>query len=96
MDPIGWAVQGQYFDGQTSARYDVQVQESSDLQGLVLFVILPLLSDSLATILPRKAEIAFGNSVVQKIERFLTGFSGEKLHCTDPAGLAARDRQKNL
>lgn len=56
--------------------------------GLMLFVILPALANTLAHMIPVEREIAFGKTVVAQMERLLGGQSGS-LVCDDPAGEAA-------
>ncbi|WP_300443520.1 M48 family metallopeptidase [uncultured Mameliella sp.] len=59
--------------------------------GLMLFVILPAMANTLARIIPVEREIAFGKVVVRQMERVLGSGSGS-LRCTDPAGVAALDK----
>ncbi|WP_421906053.1 M48 family metallopeptidase [Mameliella sp.] len=59
--------------------------------GLMLFVILPAMANTLAQIIPIEREIAFGKVVVRQMERVLGSGSGS-LRCTDPAGVAALDK----
>ena len=55
---------------------------------LIMFVILPALSDQLATMIPPEREAAMGRTALRQIERFLLG-SEKSLACTDEKGLAA-------
>lgn len=59
---------------------------------LMLFVILPGLSDYLADNLPVETEVAFGKSVMAQIEWLLGDATGRKMTCSNPAGLAALER----
>ena len=59
--------------------------------GLMLFVILPAMANTLAQIIPVEREIAFGKTVVNQMERVLGRRDGS-LRCTDPAGRAALDK----
>jgi len=59
---------------------------------VILFVILPRLSDFLANRMPLETEVKFGRAVVSQMERLLgMGKSGDIL-CRDPAGEAALNR----
>lgn len=60
--------------------------------GLMLFVILPAMANTLATLIPIEREVAWGKTVVSQMERFLGGRRVGGLACTDPAGRAALDR----
>ncbi|PVA10931.1 peptidase M48 [Pelagivirga sediminicola] len=57
--------------------------------GIMLFVILPRMADTLATLIPVEREITFGRSVVAQIERALGATDLGDLDCTAPAGTAA-------
>ncbi len=59
---------------------------------LVLFVILPRMADTLATLIPPKREIAFGKSVVAQVERLFGGKGPGDLRCSDSQGQAALDK----
>lgn len=59
--------------------------------GLMLFVILPAMANTLALIIPVEREIAFGKVVVSQMERVLKGERQKPLRCDDPAGRAALD-----
>lgn len=56
---------------------------------LMVFVILPAMANTLATLIPIEREVAYGKTVVNQIERFMGGKSIGGLACTDPAGRAA-------
>lgn len=58
---------------------------------LILFVLLPAISDRLAAALPRDQEVAFGKAVVRQMSEFL-GDGQAVLVCEAPAGVAALDR----
>ncbi|ETX27501.1 M48 family metallopeptidase [Roseivivax isoporae] len=60
--------------------------------GLMLFVILPALADTLARAIPEAREAAFGRSVVAQMERVLGAERMGGLDCEAPAGRAALDR----
>lgn len=57
--------------------------------GLMLFVILPAMANTLARIIPVEREIAFGKTVTTQMERFLGGSGIGSLRCDAPAGEAA-------
>lgn len=57
--------------------------------GLMLFVILPAMANSLARIIPIEREVALGKTVTAQMERFLGGSRLGALRCDDPAGEAA-------
>ena len=59
---------------------------------LMLFVILPRMADTLATLIPVEREIAFGKSVTAQIERALGAAEMGDLRCTAPEGRAALER----
>ena len=59
--------------------------------GLMIFVILPAMADTLATLIPIKREVAYGKTVVNQMERFLGSETIGGLACTNPAGRAALD-----
>jgi beta-barrel assembly-enhancing protease len=59
----------------------------------IVFVILPMLSDTLAERLPIEREVAFGQLVVANMQQYLGG-EDETLTCSSPSGLAALDRLK--
>ncbi|MGB3315800.1 MAG: M48 family metallopeptidase, partial [Albidovulum sp.] len=61
---------------------------------LMLFVILPGLSDFLADNLPVETEVAFGKSVMAQIEWIVSDEDGTDLTCTNEKGLAALDAMK--
>ncbi|MBV7397456.1 M48 family metallopeptidase [Mameliella sediminis] len=63
--------------------------------GVMLFVILPAMANTLARIIPVEREIAFGKVAVRQMERVLNGGGGASLRCTDPAGLAALDKMRD-
>ncbi|MRU14707.1 M48 family metallopeptidase [Roseovarius sp. A21] len=59
---------------------------------LMLFVILPRMADTLATLIPVEREIAFGKSVIAQMERALGAADLGDLRCRGDAGQAALDR----
>lgn len=59
--------------------------------GIIVFVLLPRMSDFLANRMPLETEIQFGDAVVNQMERFLGGRAGSLL-CTDPQGNDALNR----
>ena len=62
---------------------------------LMLFVILPALSDYLARHLPAETEAAFGRTVMRQVEWMVKEDGAGDLTCNDPAGLAALNRMKD-
>jgi Zn-dependent protease with chaperone function len=56
---------------------------------LMIFVILPAMASTLATLIPMEREVAYGQTVVRQIERFLGDRKVGTLACTDDAGVAA-------
>lgn len=58
---------------------------------LMLFVILPRMADTLATLLPIEREVAFGRAVVSQIEMALGAADLGALDCDAPAGRDALD-----
>lgn len=59
--------------------------------GIIVFVILPRMSDYLADRMPLETEVRFGEAVISQMERFLGGREGS-LVCTGGGGKAALDR----
>lgn len=57
--------------------------------GLMLFVILPAMANTMAKIIPVEREIAFGKTVTRQMERVLSRSRFADLRCTDPEGEAA-------
>jgi Zn-dependent protease with chaperone function len=55
---------------------------------LIMFVILPAMSDQLATMIPREREAALGRVAIGQISTFL-GSTEEEIACTNPAGQKA-------
>lgn len=55
---------------------------------LMIFVILPAMANTLATLIPIEREVAWGRSVVSSMARFL-GASEAEILCKDPEGLRA-------
>lgn len=60
--------------------------------GLMIFVILPAMANTLATLIPIEREVAYGKTVVNQMERFLGGKEVGGLACTNPDGRAALDK----
>lgn len=56
---------------------------------LILFAIIPALSDTLATMIPPERERALGRQALNQIGRFLGGEGSEAMTCTRPDGHAA-------
>lgn len=56
---------------------------------LMLFVILPAMANTLAKVIPRDSEIAFGKTVSAQMERALGGGALGKMTCSSPKGDAA-------
>ena len=59
---------------------------------LMIFVILPAMANTLATLIPIEREVAYGKTVVNQMERFLGGKEVGGLACTNPEGRAALDK----
>jgi predicted Zn-dependent protease len=59
---------------------------------LMLFVILPRMADTLASVIPIEREIAFGKSVIAQMERALGAADLGDLRCNGDEGQAALDR----
>jgi predicted Zn-dependent protease len=59
---------------------------------LMLFVIVPRMADTLATLIPIDREVAFGKSVIAQMERALGAADLGDLRCRGEAGQAALDR----
>ena len=58
---------------------------------VMIFVILPALSSTLATLIPIEREVAYGKTVVKQMERLLGGGAAGGLGCTNDAGRVALD-----
>ena len=56
---------------------------------LMIFVILPAMSNTLAYLIPIKREVAYGKVVVRQMERFFGGSTAGDLVCSSPDGDAA-------
>lgn len=59
---------------------------------LIMFVILPALSNQLATMIPLEREVAIGEVSMNQIHRFLGGSEDNDLTCTNPEGLRALEK----
>lgn len=59
---------------------------------LIMFVILPALSNQLATMIPREREVAIGEVSMTQIHRFLGGSAENDLTCESPEGLKALEK----
>ena len=60
---------------------------------LILFVIIPLLANTLATFIPVQREVAMGNFTIKQIENlFVSAKKGQPKTCTTPQGQAALDK----
>ena len=59
---------------------------------LIMFVILPALSNQLATMIPVERETALGKTAMSQIHSFLGGSEEKDLTCKNPAGLRALDK----
>ncbi|MBL4918409.1 M48 family metallopeptidase [Szabonella alba] len=59
---------------------------------VMLFVILPRMSDFMAERLPLETEQRFGRAVVDQMQRFLGARDGQNLTCEAPEGVAALNR----
>jgi len=60
--------------------------------GIIMFVILPRMSDFLANRMPLETEVRFGRAVVSQMERLLSFGKAGDLACRNPAGEAALNR----
>lgn len=56
---------------------------------VIMFVILPALSNQLATMIPLEREVALGDVSMTQIHRFLGGSDENDLTCENPEGLRA-------
>ena len=56
---------------------------------LMIFFILPAMSNTLAYVIPIKREVAYGKVVVRQMERFFGGSTAGDLVCSSPDGDAA-------
>ena len=59
---------------------------------VIMFVILPRLSDQLATMIPVERETVIGDASMAQIHQFLGGSEENDLTCKNPAGLAALEK----
>ncbi|MEM7440073.1 MAG: M48 family metallopeptidase [Pseudomonadota bacterium] len=59
---------------------------------LILFIILPALANTLATMIPPAREQALGDQTLEQISGFLGGEGADDMTCSDPAGLAALEK----
>lgn len=59
---------------------------------LILFVILPALANTLATMIPAEREAALGKQALNQISKLLSSQDADGLTCKDPAGLAALEK----
>jgi len=75
----------------TARKVTIWVGSAAAALGLMIFVILPALANSLATLIPIEREVAYGKTVVNQMERLLGGMSAGALGCTNEAGRAALD-----
>lgn len=63
--------------------------------GVMIFVILPAMADTLATLIPIEREVAYGKTVVSQMERFLGGRADGGLTCTNEPGRVALQAMTN-
>lgn len=75
----------------TARKVTFWVGSAAAALGVMIFVILPALANSLATLIPIEREVAYGKTVVNQMERLLGGESVGGLGCTNEAGRAALD-----
>ena len=59
---------------------------------VIMFVIIPALSDTLATMIPVEREVALGRQSLKQIERFVGGRKKGDLICRSEAGQAALEK----
>lgn len=62
--------------------------------GVIVFIILPRMSDYLADRMPLETEIRFGKAVIAQMETLLGKRKGNDLVCSNAKGLAALERMK--
>ena len=75
----------------TLPRVALRVAAALGAVALILFVLLPAISDRLAAALPREQEVAFGRAVVRQMSELL-GEGQAALVCDSPMGAAALER----
>ena len=75
----------------TLPRVALRVAVALGAVALILFVLLPAISDRLAAALPREQEVAFGRAVVRQMSELL-GEGQAALVCDRPTGAAALER----
>ena len=75
----------------TLPRVALRVAVALGAVALILFVLLPAISDRLAAALPREQEVAFGRAVVRQMSELL-GEGQAALVCDSPTGAAALER----
>ncbi|MEQ3708114.1 MAG: M48 family metallopeptidase [Tateyamaria sp.] len=76
----------------TGRKVATRVGVAAAALGLMIFVILPAMANTLATLIPIEREVAYGKTVVNQMERFLGGKEVGGLACTNPDGRAALDK----
>jgi len=76
----------------TGRRVVTRIGLAAAALGLMIFVILPAMANTLATLIPIEREVAYGKTVVKQMERFLGGKAAGGLACTNPQGRAALDK----
>ncbi|MEP1354732.1 MAG: M48 family metallopeptidase [Tateyamaria sp.] len=76
----------------TGRKVAIRVGVAAAALGLMIFVILPAMANTLATLIPIEREVAYGKTVVNQMERFLDGKEVGGLACNNPDGRAALDK----
>ncbi|MEP1200121.1 M48 family metallopeptidase [Tateyamaria sp.] len=76
----------------TGRKVATRVGVAAAALGLMIFVILPAMANTLATLIPIEREVAYGKTVVNQMERFLGGKEVGGLACNNPDGRAALDK----
>ena len=75
----------------TSRRITSRVGLAVGALGLMIFVILPAMANTMAQFIPIEREVRWGKSVVAQMERLLGGSELGALACSSPDGDAALD-----
>lgn len=75
----------------TGRKVATRIAMAAGALALMIFVILPAMANTLATLIPIEREVAYGKTVVNQMERFLGGKAAGGLVCTNADGVAALD-----
>ena len=79
----------------TGSKIATRVGLAAAALGVMIFVILPAMANTLATLIPIEREVAYGKSVVSQMERLLGGRAEGGLTCNADEGLAALEAMTN-